>query len=154
MYCKYCGKEISEDSRFCRHCGKALEEVAPKGEKETKVFHSGFATNAKTLPMINEWLQQQAIEIDTISINTGRVQMIFVIEMAITRLELTYRRVQTDKRYTIKAFSGMASPFNPGFEKMDKEYEQWKRENPDKKVVWERRCSDGEAINTIYCLYV
>lgn len=34
MYCKYCGKEISEDSRFCNYCGKALQEVGEKGEKE------------------------------------------------------------------------------------------------------------------------
>ncbi len=26
MYCKYCGKEIDEDSSFCKHCGKQLEE--------------------------------------------------------------------------------------------------------------------------------
>lgn len=22
MYCKHCGKEISDDSKFCQHCGK------------------------------------------------------------------------------------------------------------------------------------
>lgn len=26
MYCKYCGKEISDDSKFCKHCGKQVEE--------------------------------------------------------------------------------------------------------------------------------
>ena len=24
MYCKYCGKEITDDSKFCSNCGKAL----------------------------------------------------------------------------------------------------------------------------------
>lgn len=24
MYCKYCGKEIADDSKFCSNCGKAL----------------------------------------------------------------------------------------------------------------------------------
>lgn len=39
MYCKYCGKEIDEDSCFCRYCGKEVgaetfpeENVAPKTE--------------------------------------------------------------------------------------------------------------------------
>lgn len=27
MYCKYCGKEIADDSRFCKYCGKVVEEV-------------------------------------------------------------------------------------------------------------------------------
>ena len=25
MFCRFCGKEISEDSRFCPHCGKVLQ---------------------------------------------------------------------------------------------------------------------------------
>ena len=24
MYCRFCGKEIPEDSRFCKYCGKEL----------------------------------------------------------------------------------------------------------------------------------
>ena len=24
MYCKYCGKEIADDSKYCSNCGKAL----------------------------------------------------------------------------------------------------------------------------------
>lgn len=27
MYCKYCGKEIDDNSSFCKHCGKAQEGV-------------------------------------------------------------------------------------------------------------------------------
>lgn len=27
MYCKHCGKEIDQDSRFCRFCGKVVEET-------------------------------------------------------------------------------------------------------------------------------
>ena len=26
MYCKYCGKEIANDSVFCQFCGKSLIE--------------------------------------------------------------------------------------------------------------------------------
>lgn len=27
MYCKHCGKEITEDSKFCRHCGGKLDDI-------------------------------------------------------------------------------------------------------------------------------
>lgn len=27
MYCKYCGKDIADDSKFCKYCGKIVEEV-------------------------------------------------------------------------------------------------------------------------------
>jgi ABC-type dipeptide/oligopeptide/nickel transport system permease component len=26
MFCKYCGKQIDDDSTFCKHCGKSLVE--------------------------------------------------------------------------------------------------------------------------------
>lgn len=25
MYCKHCGKEIADDSKFCQHCGKSQD---------------------------------------------------------------------------------------------------------------------------------
>ena len=30
MYCKHCGKEIADDSKFCQHCGKILVERESK----------------------------------------------------------------------------------------------------------------------------
>ena len=27
MYCKYCGKQIADDSKFCQHCGGNLEDT-------------------------------------------------------------------------------------------------------------------------------
>lgn len=47
MYCKNCGKEISEDSNFCPQCGKSLnapdsaedvERIDPKDSKEPNWF--------------------------------------------------------------------------------------------------------------------
>jgi hypothetical protein len=32
MYCKHCGKEIADDSKFCQHCGG--EQVAQSSNKE------------------------------------------------------------------------------------------------------------------------
>ena len=36
MYCKHCGKEIADDSRFCQHCGRNLDALIDDSkEKET-----------------------------------------------------------------------------------------------------------------------
>lgn len=32
MYCRYCGKQIEEDSLFCKHCGGSLKEMDKKSE--------------------------------------------------------------------------------------------------------------------------
>ena len=37
MYCKNCGKEISEDSKFCQYCG-ANQEKESVEQKENKVI--------------------------------------------------------------------------------------------------------------------
>ena len=41
MFCKYCGKEIDDNSKFCQYCGKALEEQSSKKLK---------------LPYVNKWV--------------------------------------------------------------------------------------------------
>ncbi len=39
MYCRYCGKENSNDSRFCSNCGKKLSEDVPfKGRLNVSQF--------------------------------------------------------------------------------------------------------------------
>ena len=46
MYCKYCGKEITGDSKFCNHCGKSQYN-----EKSTNIMESikRFYTSNKKL---------------------------------------------------------------------------------------------------------
>lgn len=34
MYCKYCGNEIEDNSKFCKNCGKNLTEDKPKENTE------------------------------------------------------------------------------------------------------------------------
>ena len=36
MYCKYCGNEIEDNSKFCKNCGKNLIEDKPKENTEQK----------------------------------------------------------------------------------------------------------------------
>ena len=35
MYCKYCGKEIADDSAFCRYCGGQLQESVHEKSKQS-----------------------------------------------------------------------------------------------------------------------
>lgn len=43
MYCKHCGKEIADDSKFCQHCGSQLEvhttNQSLEGNKDYKKFY-------------------------------------------------------------------------------------------------------------------
>ena len=33
MFCRYCGKEIEEDSCFCKYCGKNIEKTGYTSKK-------------------------------------------------------------------------------------------------------------------------
>lgn len=33
MYCKHCGKEIADDSKFCQHCGEKLTEESVRNSQ-------------------------------------------------------------------------------------------------------------------------
>lgn len=37
MFCKNCGKEIADDSKFCQYCGTSLETIAHEKEKPIEV---------------------------------------------------------------------------------------------------------------------
>lgn len=37
MFCKNCGKEIADDSKFCQYCGTSLETIAHEQEKPIEV---------------------------------------------------------------------------------------------------------------------
>lgn len=50
MYCKYCGKQIDDDSVYCRYCGKKVVE-----NKET----------AETKPAADEELDYEVIDEET-----------------------------------------------------------------------------------------
>ena len=51
MYCKKCGKEIADDSRYCQHCGGFQEEnagftnLSVKGKKWLWFYGICFVAN-------------------------------------------------------------------------------------------------------------
>lgn len=50
MYCKHCGKQITEDSKFCQHCGNKIEAETPETiiQKESGIpFQSDNKTTSK-----------------------------------------------------------------------------------------------------------
>ena len=36
MYCKHCGKQIADDSKFCQHCGCSQEDTTTTSSTEVK----------------------------------------------------------------------------------------------------------------------
>ena len=49
MFCKYCGKEITDSSKFCQYCGKSLESNTIDLSGKIKTFVS---TNKKAVKIV------------------------------------------------------------------------------------------------------
>lgn len=45
MFCKYCGKEITEGKKFCSECGKCVDEVTPVVENNQGEAQKNVNTN-------------------------------------------------------------------------------------------------------------
>ena len=45
MYCKHCGKEIDDNSKFCQYCGKSLESNTINYFESIKTFISSNKKN-------------------------------------------------------------------------------------------------------------
>lgn len=56
MYCKHCGKEITEDSTFCNHCGKSQGKNSGIASKPVWIIYGLWAiSNLYLLMGEKEW---------------------------------------------------------------------------------------------------
>ena len=77
MYCRYCGKSISDDSVFCTHCGKPLftESVKPQTPQHT-ISATPLKIKSNALP------KNSSLFINTFAYVALGVFLLFNIEMA------------------------------------------------------------------------
>lgn len=150
MYCKKCGKEIENDSLFCVYCGceqtvskelKVQESVKESSSKKylTKEFDFGyFDDNDKAIREINRWLVDKSINLIKIHIDT-KFNLLPIPETAMRQVTVVYEETEEiEYRYQIGAESYTNIFFENSHKKVKKQFDKWKAENPNKRVVWER----------------
>ena len=67
MYCKYCGHEIADDSRFCKYCGKIVEET------NNKVVEHQNEPIAHEVNVTEEEIDTSKIEVHFTATNTHSI---------------------------------------------------------------------------------
>lgn len=101
MYCKHCGKQIADDSKFCQHCGGSQEDTTTTSSTEVK------SDSPK---------QEKVIEIPTIKANFSDTTKWWIIGCGIWFVFNLYLLFAGDK-------SGYASEyFQPFSDKLDSSY--------------------------------
>lgn len=56
MYCKHCGKEIADDSKFCQHCGGKIDDTISTNQGLPKEDANELKTS-NVNPSSNKWLK-------------------------------------------------------------------------------------------------
>ena len=75
MYCKYCGKEIANDSKFCCHCGMQVNELAKSSDiqlntEKDQLSHAVSIEDKKTIKIDvvkNETIKESTIANEVIA---------------------------------------------------------------------------------------
>lgn len=159
MFCKYCGAKLESDSLFCSVCGAKLREtpaVSPM-QKSTKSFDfSGLSYNKGSVQIINEWLCGKSIVIDGVSMaNVMNNSIPLKWETIISHMDIQYSDVPNGRKYQLGYFTSLCW-IGSNFKKVNRKFEEWKAENPDKTVVWSAlrgHQSNNGSTQTVYFLY-
>ncbi len=165
MFCKYCGKDIGDDSVFCKFCGKAQNETQAEAktektepaEIETKIFtFGGMSYNDKNIRQINEWLASQRIIIKSVSVNAFMNNNIPIKwETVVNRVEIKYISKPDGKLYQMSYFKSKKW-IGSSYEKVTAAFEKWKKENPKRTVIWDRcmgHQADGGSTQSLFYIY-
>lgn len=162
MFCRFCGKETPDDSKFCQHCGKSLEmQSCQKSEivLRDKTFHfGGLSYNAGNIKIVNEWLRDQSIVVKEISFHTFMNHNIpLKLETVPSRIQIKYEERLTYPFIFQLGFFKKSALFSMSYEGLDNELEKWKLRNSDCRVVLTKRCGhqlNGYNTKSLYYLYI
>lgn len=100
MYCKYCGTEIDQNSRFCKNCGKRLEEKV-ESKKLNEKMHFVFYKIKNNLLNLNvkarSFLQKKNVNKKTAIIIS--IVTVVIISSTITGVILCNQSKSSKKTY-------------------------------------------------------
>lgn len=143
--------------------GEAVAAVARQvagaaAEVLDKTFaFSVFTTLDGATRQINEWLEQQPIAIEQVSLKSNLRQPLIYMQAALSLFRLSYR-VEAGRtwRYQLSTLSKMNMYGNPD-KVLIQRFEQWKQEHPDRKVVFDTiqgfHRSDSGRCATVFFLH-
>ena len=81
MFCRKCGKQIPDDSRFCQHCGKAVQVITGQViEKTVKVTPEEINSGATISVELDETIKPLEIMLPKI-IENGHVLRLKKVKM-------------------------------------------------------------------------
>ena len=162
MFCEYCGAKMSEGARFCPMCGKRkaaageMMQSQKLPEMKIKAFNfGGFSHNKGNIGAINEWLWDQSIRINALSMNAFMNDNFIHWETVINHLEIEYYEAPNAGKYQLGYFTSFAW-FGHNYDRVTQQFEQWKSQHKDQPVVWHTYAGhrhDGGSTQAVFFLY-
>lgn len=180
MYCRFCGADIPDDSKFCQKCGKELTDsndnaISEKNHRSQTVKHpvltkqftsNTFTSNKDIVCEINTWLHNSDIKLISVKIlTTPQLADIVTLlmghhtEIIPNLVEFSYiEDTNTNIRYTMDYISKASMFGRSTVAQVEELFADWKRANPNVHIVFTNKSNasttNGTRINAIHFIYI
>lgn len=164
MFCMQYGKKIMSDMKFCPYCGAKIQ-IKESYEKQSDAFlypvqeksfkFSILSSNQKAVKQINEWLSENYITIKAIKIETILKENSFKPRTILARVVIKYINVSDGSLFKMGYFESVKR-IGRDDSKVEIPFADWKRDNSEKEVLWNKTVSyhyQSGTVTTLYYLY-
>ena len=104
MFCKNCGKEIDDDSKFCQHCGAVIDNEKVEVEEVVSVEPSELTPNRKTAITLTIIVGLFGLLVLIFSLLNGRGLIFFITSFVwlflYIRLRASYNKIEITEKDT------------------------------------------------------
>ena len=149
MYCRICGKEIPDDSRFCPHCGREVVAAAPDkpttpagphGTGGTKRFtFSPDTTYDQAANAVNDWLAQRQIRLLGADFQLDAALLAGSIMPLVQQVDLDWMEEPGAAPYRMAVMLDSRTDFGLGRKQgsrtLHRQYDHWREEHPEYEIA-------------------
>ena len=152
MYCRICGKEIPDDSRFCPHCGRevvlsdAASDAAPvidtpeaSAARTQRFTFPADTTYDQAANAVNDWLAGQQLKLCSAAFELDAAMLAGTIVPLVTQIDLTWTPEPGSAPYRMAVMLDSRTDFGigrkNGSKTLHKQYDHWRAEHPEYEIA-------------------
>ena len=151
MYCRICGKEIPDDSRFCPHCGREVVTAVPAKAPEPKpdVPHGVGGTKRFTFSpdttydqaanAVNDWLAQRQIRLLGADFQLDATLLAGTVMPLVQQIDLDWKEEPGAVPYRMAVMLDSRTDFGlgrkQGSKTLHRQYDHWREEHPEYEIA-------------------
>lgn len=153
MYCRICGKEIPDDSRFCPYCGREVVVSASAADgsqaadapEETSAPHTkrftfpADTTYDQAANAVNDWLAGQQLKLCSAGFELDATMLAGAIVPLVSQIDLEWTPDPGSAPYRMAVMLDSRTDFGigrkNGSKSLHRQYDRWHAEHPEYEIA-------------------